>query len=290
MMFRLFLAGLVLSAYGCFWQSDFEKIGPEVALHLDRDLDGGPTGDSSAWLSMSVWLANSADSILEPTSGFSLEVHKVESNNPNDLMAVLPYLSAGDSGAIQWTARAFHSIPEFRNLGLGGLLHDSLVRLRFRVLEVRNTGGLAELNRQKQQRAAAYAVDEFKAYIQLYRPDLESVPFSPFAIKETYNEKAKNLHYGDSIRLRYLLLTLEGRPVEGDWSEAGQMGLRIAPNERFPTAFLQGLQEFKAGEQGMLLLPFTHWTSNRPKEWKVYGLSPFDNLVYKVSIEAHYPR
>ena len=290
MMVRFFLAVLFSTLFSCFWKSDFESIGPEVGLLFNRDLEGGPTGDSVAWISMSVWVANSADSILEPVSGFTLEVHKVESNNPNDLMCVLPMLSAGDTGAIQWTARAFHSIPEFRNLGLGGVLKDSLVRLRFRVVEVRNAEGLAELNRQKKQRAAAYAVDEFKAYVQLYRPDLQTVPFAPFAIKDSFNERAKNLDYGDSIRLRYLLLTLEGRPVEGDWSDAGHIGLKIAPNARFPTAFFQGLQEFKNGEQGMLLLPFTHWTSDRPADWKGYGLGPFDNLVYKVSIEAHYPQ
>jgi hypothetical protein len=286
MSMRLCAAFLLLISNGCFWGTDFEKMGPEVGIHFDSDLDGGPTGDSVAWLRMSVWIANSADSILEPKTGFTLEVHQVESNNPNDLMSVLPTLSAGDTGAIQWTARAFHSIPEFQNLGLGGILNDSLVRLRFRVLEVRNAEGLAELNRQKQQRAAAYAVDEFKAYIQLYRPDLEGIPLAPFVLKEQFNEAASELQFGDSIRFKYLLLTLEGRPLEGDWSDAGIKGLRIGPSAQFPEAFFEGLMQMKAGEQGMILLPFTHCTAEPPESWKTYGLGPFENLVYKVSIAA----
>lgn len=269
----------------CGWGSGFEELGPEMSLKLDTDLDGGPTGDSVVWLRMSAWISNSEDSILEPTSGFNLEVHKVASTNPNDLIAVLPHLSAGDSGAIQWTKQAFQSIPEFKNLVLNGLKSDSLVRLRFRVLEVRNREGLEALNREKEQQAAAYAVDEFKAYIQLYRPDLVSIPFSPFVIKETFQEKAKQLQYGDSIRIRYLLLTLDGRPVEGDWSDSGQLHLKIGPSSLFPMAFFEGLMQFKEGEQGLLLIPYTHWSSNPPSAWAKYGLHAFDNLVYKIDVE-----
>lgn len=281
-----FLLSALIQA--CGLGSGFETLGPELSLRLDTDLDGGPRGDSVVWLKMSAWILNSDDSILAPTSGFNLEVHKVPSSNPNDLIAVMPYLSAGDSGAIQWTKKAFQSIPEFKNLGLNGLNSDSLVRLRFRVLEVRNPEGLKALNREKEQQAAAYAVDEFKAYIQLYRPDLESIPFLPFVIKETFQEKAKQLQYGDSIRMRYLLLTLDGRPLEGDWSDSGQLHLTIGPCSLFPMAFFEGLMQFREGEQGMLLIPFTHWSSDPPAAWAKFGLQPFDNVVYKVHVEAVY--
>ena len=289
MKFQAFAPIFAFAFFGCSLEPGFEKVGPDVSVLFDTDLDGGPTGDSIAWLSMSVWIANSADSILEPKSGFTLEVHKVKSNNPNDLVAVLPVLSVGDTGAIQWTSKAFHSIPEFRNLGLGGVLKDSLVRLRFRVLEVRNAVGLSELNHIKQQQAAAFAVDEFKAYVQPYRPDLSGVALKPFVLKEQFNESARTLQFGDSIRFRYLLLTLDGRPLEGDWSDAGYRGLRISPSNQFPMAFFEGLMQMKAGEQAMIFLPFTNCSTNRPEAWKSYRLSPFQNLVYKIYVEALIP-
>ena len=39
MTMRLCAAFLLLISNGCFWGTDFEKMGPEVGIHFDSDLD-----------------------------------------------------------------------------------------------------------------------------------------------------------------------------------------------------------------------------------------------------------
>lgn len=261
--------------------SGYEEVADGFGYDLDVDLDGGPEGDDAKYMVMDAWLCNSQDSILAPTGGFSLEVLMRPTTDPYDLVHPLKHISVGDSGSFQWEYAHFKKNPFFKNLRVEGMAADSLVRLRFRMREVLNAEGYAEKERQDKRQNQSAAVDAFKMYVQLYRPDVENVPLEPFVIKETFVSEGQSPRYGDSVLVKYLLLDFSGKPLDGIWGTEAPVWLRMGGGS-FPLGFYEGLKGMRTGETAMVVVPYTFaWGEEGNPDLYI---PPMENVVYKLEL------